>query len=390
MFRQPDWYVTHASVFRPDRCEYVPAFNGPRAPLHERIFLTVSTEFHEVLPNIPNPKSPTAHVLGEYVYTNMSGILAGDALGRCLGLWRQMKRLGMDKIIVKHHAHTWSDHSGQGNEPFVQRLKAARNIPGGDAALADYIRQVKALGYQYFLYTDYCIFGPVCAHFDEGLVSLSPNGQWKPGWYQYYALTPLMAPVLAARLAPQLKAKYGLTGSYCDQHTCPPPSRWVDYDPRKPGAAMLNTVFRAYCRVFEIEKRAYRGPVVSEGGNHWFYAGVVDGNYAQLRPPRGVRRSKVPFLVDFDLLKIHPLEVDIGMGWRGSYGYDRYAKNWDDALDRFLCATIAFGHSGILYAPNFPGVYSIDKADPLGRWKRSSVRTYFMIQQLAARYALRP
>ena len=389
-FWQPDWYVAHASQFGPKGCEYIPLVNGRRNPLHERIFLTVSTDFHEVLPNIPNPKSPVAHVLGEYVYANVSASLEGDGFERCLGLFRQMKGLGMEKIIVKHHAQTFSSHSGQGDEPFVQRVKASSNIPGGDAALANYIRQVKALGYQYFLYTDYCIFAPVCAHFDEGLVALNPSGQWTPGWYQYYVLTPLMAPVLAARFAPQLEAKYGNTGSYCDQHTAAPPSRWVDYDPRKPGAGMLQTVFRAYCRVFQAEKEAYNGPAPSEGGNYWFYAGMADGSYAQLSAAPTDARWQVPFLVDFDLLKIHPLEVDLGMGWRKSYGYDDHAKNWDDALDRFHCATIAFGHSGILYSPNFPTPTATPKEDPLDKWKRSVVRTYFMIQQLASRYALVP
>jgi hypothetical protein len=203
-------------------------------------------------------------------------------------------------------------------------------------------------------------------------------------------LTPLMAPVLAARFAPQLEAKYGNTGSYCDQHTAAPPSRWVDYDPRKPGAGMLQTVFRAYCRVFQAEKEAYHGPAPSEGGNYWFYAGMADGSYAQLSAAHPDARWQVPFLVDFDLLKIHPLEVDLGMGWRKSYGYDDHAKNWDDALDRFHCATIAFGHSGILYAPNFPTATATPKEDPLDKWKRSVVRTYFMIQQLASRYALVP
>ena len=387
---QPDWYVTHASAFHEDNCEYTRTIGGERPRLHERIFLSVSSNFHEVLPNIPNPKSPVAQVLGTHVYTNMGGSLHGDALKRCMMLWKQMKGLGMDKIIVKHHAHTWSNHSGRGNEPFVQTLRAASNIPGGDQALADYIAQVKSLGYGYFLYTDYCIVAPVNAHFDESLVGRHANGQWKRGWYQYYCLTPLMAPVLAAKLAPQLKAKYGLTGSYCDQHTAPAPSRRVDYDPLKPGAAMLQTVFRSYCRVFEIEKQAYAGPVVSEGRNYWIYAGMVDGNYAQLRTARGQARWQVRFLVDFDLLKIHPLEVDLGMGWRGSYGYDEHAADWDDALDRFLCATIAFGHSGILYGPNFPHVSAITEDDPLGKWKRSAVRTYFMTQQLASRYALVP
>jgi len=387
---QPDWYVTHAAAFREDHVEYGKAFGGERPALHERLFLTVSSDFGEVLPNIPNPKSPFAHVLGGNVYTNMSGGLSGEAFERCLELWRQMKSLGLEKVIVKHHATTWSEHCGRGNEPFVQTLRAAGNIPGGDAALARYIAAVKRLGYEYFLYTDYCIVSPVNAHFEEPLVALNSDGKWTRGWIQYYSLTPLMAPVLAAKLAPALKAKYGLTGSYCDQHTAPAPSRWVDYDPRKPGAAMLQTVFRAYCKVFEIEKQAYGGPVVSEGGNYWIYAGMVDGNYAQLIPPRGKLRWETPFLVDFDLLKIHPLQVDLGMGWRGSYGYDAEARDPGAALDRFLCATIAFGHSGVLYTPNFPNTGAIKTEDPLGAWKRSAVRTYFMIQGLARRYALTP
>ncbi len=388
---QPDWYVTNASAVTSGGCYYTPAFRGRRPPLHERVAITVSTDFHEVLPNIPNPKSPYARVLGEYVYTNIHGSLDGDALERCLALWRWMKAMGMEKIIVKHHAHTWSDHSGQGNEPFVLRVRAARNISGRDAALAAYVRDVKALGFQYFFYTDYCLLGPVCAQWDEGLVSLTPKGQWKWGWYQYFGLTPIMGARFAEQIAPQIAAKFGNTGSYCDQHTSGPPSRDVDYDPRKPGAAMQRTVYRCYCRVLQAEKQAYRGPVVSEGGDYWIYAGIVDGNYAQLRTPRGVKRWQLPFLVDFDLLKIHPLEVDLGVGWRASYGYEKYAKNYDDAVDRFLCATIAFGHAGILYGPGFPGVYNLkDKNDPLGKWKRSVVRTYFMTQQLASRYALVP
>jgi len=389
VFCQPDWYVTHASLFADDGCHYVPKVGGGRVPLHERLFLTVSTDFQEVLPTIANPKSPYAHVLGENVYLQMPGV---DRWERGLALLRQMKRLGLEKCIVKHHAETWSAHSGKGNEPFVLTTTAASHIPGGETALINYIRDVKALGFQYFLYTDYCLIGPVNRCFDEGLVALGPDGAWRVGWYQYSVLNPLAAATMAGTLAPQIAAKYGNTGSYCDQHTARTPWGWVDYDPRKPGAAMLQTVFRAYCKVFQAEKDAYRGPAVSEGHRYWYYAGMSDGNYAQLAARPGQQPWQAPFLVDFDLLKIHPLEVDLGMGWRDSYGYDPHAKSKDDALDRFLCATIAFGHSGIRYGRWGRGLYSgpFDPDDPLAEKKRVVARTYFMIQQLASRYALVP
>ena len=205
-------------------------------------------------------------------------------------------------------------------------------------------------------------------------------------------MTPLMAPVVAAQDAAEIKAKYGITGSYCDVHTAGAPWAYVDYDPRKPGAGMLQTVFRAYAKVFQAEREAYGGPVVSEGHRYWYYSGLTDGNYA--RPP-GNDCWKIPFLVDFDLLKLHPLEVDIGMGYgRDEYRYDPHAKNVDDGLDRFLCAVIAFGHSGVRYRRWPPSVdrepEKFDPEDPLAEKKQVVARTYFMIQQLASRYAMTP
>ncbi len=389
VFCQPDWYVTHASKFTQDGCSYVPPFRGSRVPLHERLFLTVSSDFQEVLPTIANPKARYAHVLGENVYLAMPRV---SAWKNCLVLLRQMKGLGMEKCIVFHHADTWSAHGGRGNEPFTMSSRAAANIPGGDAGLGEYGREVRALGFEFFVYTTYWAFSPVNRSFDPDLVALDPDGQWIYNWYQYRLMTPLMAPVVAARIAPQIKAKYGITGSYCDVHTAGAPWGFVDYDPRKPGAAMLQTVFRAYAKVFEVEREAYEGPVVSEGHRYWYYAGLTDGNYA--RPP-GSDPWKLPFLVDFALLKLHPLEVDIGMGYgRAEYRYDDHAKNVDDALDRFLCAVIAFGHSGVRYRRWSPSVdrdlEKFDPDNPLAEKKRVVARTYFMIQQLAKRYALVP
>jgi len=392
VFAQPDWYVTHATAFKRDGCQYVKPFGGDRALLHERIFLTVSTDFQEVLPTIPNPRSPYARVLGENLYLQMNSVVQWK---RCLLLLRQMKRLGMERCIVKHHSETWSPHTGCGNEPFVLTTRAASNIPGGEAGLQTYIREVKSLGYPFFMYTSYWAFAPVNRCFDECLVTLTPDGQWRRSWYQYRCLTPLMAPVMASRLAPELKSRYGLSGAYSDCHTAATPWLWVDYDARKPNPAMLQTVFRAYAKTFLIEKEAYRGPIVSEGHRYFYYAGMIDGNYAHLGNVPGRHTWQTPFLVDFDLLKIHPLEVDLGMSYRKAYGFDRHAKNCEEALDRFLCASIAFGHSGIRYwgwGPRWrdEGELTFLPEDPLAEKKRVVARTYFMIQQLAARYALTP
>lgn len=75
------------------------------------------------------------------------------------------------------------------------------------------------------------------------------------------------------------------------------------------------------------ERKAYNGPVFSEGGNHWWYAGLADGNYAN------DDLEQLPVFPDFHLLKIHPLEIDAGN--RGKE-------------HAYLAYTLAYGNIGIL------------------------------------------
>jgi len=109
--------------------------------------------------------------------------------------------------------------------------------------------------------------------------------------------------------------------------------------------------------------------VYSEGNTHFMYCGLTDGNYAQ---DQNYRISENPWLVDFDLLRLHPLCCNFGMG-NPSMFYPNNSQPTNNALatDRFLAATVAFGHPGFLLSGD---------AD--------MQRSYFMVQQLAARYTL--
>ena len=99
------------------------------------------------------------------------------------------------------------------------------------------------------------------------------------------------------------------------------------------------------------------------------YCGLTDGNYAQ---DQNYRISDNPWLVDFDLLRLHPLCCNFGMGNPGMFYPNKSAPtNNVVATDRFLAAaTVAFGHPGFL-------LYNADME-----------RSYFMVQQLAARYTM--
>ena len=100
------------------------------------------------------------------------------------------------------------------------------------------------------------------------------------------------------------------------------------------------------------------GPVWSEGGIHFMFAGLADGNYAS---DYWYDFAKRPWLVDFDLLKIHPLECDFGMGALSMFSHpstveerDFYLlgvpEGRDRLVDSFIAATLAFGHNGLLIA----------------------------------------
>jgi hypothetical protein len=140
--------------------------------------------------------------------------------------------------------------------------------------------------------------------------------------------------------------------------------------------------------VFEAERRAYTGPIFSEGDHHWMMAGLCDGSYAQFHPDDRPA-YKAPMLVDFDLRKVHPLEMDLGMGWQQAYGLPGGFDPTGANNDRLLAATLAFGHAGLLYAPwNAPS--SPFGANPLGAYRDVTLRTYFMTQQAQKRYLMQP
>ncbi|MBU4458975.1 MAG: hypothetical protein KJ579_00300, partial [Verrucomicrobia bacterium] len=125
-----------------------------------------------------------------------------------------------------------------------------------------------------------------------------------------------------------------------------------------------------------LQKKAWGGPVYSEGNNHAIYCGLTDGNYAQ---DQRYRPAENPWLVDFDLRRLHDLGCNFGMGnpdmfFAGDIRRGRRTLAGDDGwLDHFLAATVAFGHSGFL---TFEGGMP------------NALRSYYMLQQLHSRYCL--
>ena len=397
-----DWYSSGASAIdEAPRWElgeqyvrHYPKTDGKYNPLKERLFITVSPEFAEILPTIPNPKSEWKHVTGKRMW-RAHALHDIEADKR---MWKAVHDAGMTEVAICDHEPMWYDNG----ESFTFRTNT---IPskGGDAAVAAYSRYLREeLGFVYGVYVNVTDYAPINAAWDKDNVARWSEGDMNGAWVRCYAPKPSLAPTASDNYPPVLKEKFGFNASYCDVITTTCPWWRTDYDHRVPGAGKYAPVYHAYCETLVRHKRAFNGPVWSEGRQHMMYAGFADGSYAQCGNLR-----EDPWIVDFDLVKIHPLCCDFGMGCLSMYQppktreeaafYIPHAptpKDREILLDRFIGATLAYGHAGYLvpdYLFDPPKTFGLAFCGP-GKWTgseegwRLAKRSYFMVQQIAARY----
>ncbi len=374
-----DWYLSNASepwaenavregrVYYNGGCRYIPKTNGERNDCYERFFITLTPRYEETFPTIANPTSPWKEVTGTRVWrAHGAGNRESDK-----AFWRKVHRYGITQMVVTDHETMWRD----GGESFTFRVHAAPG-KGGDQGAYDYARVMQdELGFVYGPYNNFTDFAPVNEYWSFDLISRLPDNQLRNAWMRCYAPKPSRAVEFCAMLAPRIEEKYHFSTAYCDVHTAVTPWSRTDYDYRVPGAGTFAATYYSYGEIMLLQKAAWDGPVYSEGNNHWLYCGLTDGNYGQ---DQHYKPATSPWLVDFDLRKMHDLCCNFGMGNPGMfYGrehdYGRTREQVDAAIDRFLAATVAFGHPGFLVRTG---------------GERMMLRSYFMLQQLHSSYTL--
>ncbi len=359
--------VTDEGVFCNGGVRYIPKTDGQRNDCYERLFITISPRYEEVLPNIPNPESPWKHVTGTRVWRAHG---ASDREND-IRFWTRCHRYGMTEVVITDHETMWRD----GGESFTFRTRAAPK-KGGDEGAYQYARVLQdELGFVYGPYNNFTDFAPVNEYWHVDRVTRLPDKQLQHAWTRCYAPKPARAVEFCEMLAPKIQEKFRFSTAYCDVHTAVAPWDRVDYDHRVPGAGTFAAVFYAFGEIMLHQKAAWDGPVYSEGNRHYPYCGLTDGNYAQ---DQSYKPAVNPWLVDFDLRKLHDLCCNFGMGNLGmfygrDYNLDGTRQEVDATIDRFLAATVAFGHTGFLLFEG--GIHH-------------ALRSYYMLQQLHSSYAL--
>lgn len=375
-----DWTQSNATtVFYPQMNDvtnrlnsgvlYEPKTDGRLNGCFERFVWTFSEDVGDVLPAIPNPVSPYRHIAGSHSWS----VWSSSDRRKDAAYWRKVKAAGIDRIIINDHETQWRDD----NESFTFRTECAPR-KGGDEAQKEYTRiLIGELGFKYGPYNNFTDYAPVNAYWSIDNVARRGDGRLRTAWNRCYAPRATWAVGMCEKLAPIIQRKFGFNTAYCDVHTAVAPWSRTDCDARAPGAGTFAQVFYCYGEIMLLQKAAWGGPVYSEGGMHWMYCGLTDGNYA--RDPL-YDFEELPWLVDFDLKRLHPLCCNFGMGNPGMfYGRHGGAVKKRDAqayLDRFTAATLAFGHPGYFIARR--------DADDLSMEKES----YFPVQAIAERYTL--
>ena len=316
--------------------------DGTRNPVFERFVWSFGPVFEDVLPAIPNPPSPHRALTAEYQWCHMA---AGDR-AKDKAYWRNRVRRGLRKVFIGDHEVCMRD----GNESFTFRTRPAPG-KGGDEGMRDFTRfMIDELGLLYGPYNNYTDFAPVNGWWHADRMTRTQDGNLLHAWNRCYAPKAAFVNEACEAILPELQRKFNFNSIYCDVHTCVTPWSRTDYDARVPGAGTFAATFYAYGELLDFERRVVGGPVYSEGGCHFMYCGLDDGNFAQDQP---YRLDVNPWLVDFDLRRMHPLANNFGMGYPNMFYPRKWkAPNHDVWIDRFLAATVAFGHIGYFMTGN--------------------------------------
>ena len=341
---------------------YQPKTDGTRNDCYERFVYAFSPEFADVLPFIPNPPSPYRDLTADYQWCH---VYLGKSRDPEYPAWRNRHRRGLRKVMI----HDWETCMRDGNESFTFRTTAAPG-KGGDKGMYDFTRFLcDELGYLYGPYNNCCDFAPVNGYWSADRVERHSDGNLIASWNRCYSPRPAWCPEATDEVVGTLERKYRFNTGYCDVQTCVTPWSRTDYDARVPGAGSFAATFYAYGLTLLRQRANWTGPVYSEGGCHYLYCGLNDGNFAQ---DQGYHLPFNPWIVDFDLLRLHPLANNFGMGYPYMF-YEKNAMPKDryERLDRFLAATVAFGHIGYFLVGN----------------AEEEEQGYYMIQAIAGKYA---
>ena len=342
-----DWHSTNASSLTGSIAQYRTKTDGTLNVLQETLQVEVSKNIDDVLPFPGNTPSP-------YMAT-MAGRLVLDIWDSGFEEIQQNLAQLNDYGITNCAAviHNWQ-HAGYDNA--LPEHYSANPTLGGDDGMQGVISQGKQNGCLMALHENYIDYYPNYPGYTTSAVALKNDGSNMSCWYnpstgiQSVCTKPQMMVANAMTQSPEIHLNYGSNADYLDVHSAAPISSHGDFDSSSPNAAKLTNWTKNNQALWAYERQTHQGPVLGEGLDHWYYSGLLDGVEAQLGAGMTGQNLDVslPLFVDFDLLRIHPLQVNHGMGYYGRWTATKTNAMSTAQQDAYRTQEIAFGHAPFL------------------------------------------
>lgn len=347
-----DWTASAATSENGSKAYYTPLTDGSRVLLRERAVFSAAWHLAEVLPNPPNPASPWRGFLANKIVLDIWGGTFGNIatnltrladydITNCVAIIHDWQRSGYDNALPMHYP--------------------ANAGYGGDTGMSNLVAIGTALGVRCALHENYVDYYPNYDFYNTNDIALNSAGGLQLAWYnpgtkiQSFAEKPNAILRLAATQSPEIHRRYNTIANYLDVHSAVPPWFHVDQRAGELGAAQFGRVWDIHRQLWIYERTTHGGPVFGEGNAHWYWSGCLDGVEAQFGsgwPGNG--GFGAPLSVDFDLLKIHPLQFNHGMGYYSRWWpSESYQTNWAGpapmvVLDRYRMQEVAYAHAGFL------------------------------------------
>lgn len=328
--------------------QYIPLTSGKRNDLRDRILISVSPEFADVLPNARNPISPNREKMSKWIYFH--------SYYTDISLFSTLKRYGMDNLIAgTHNMH----QAGSGQKDYSTISCRWRPRPEyGFQNWIEYRKSLKDLGYLFSTYTYFPSVSPINEYWSENKIALKSSGALYRGWWYGEYMLKLKDSINIARAVGQITKEIAPADcTYLDIHSVIGPAA-MDYEEGVEGAGKARFDLTGNALIMD-ETRKWNGLVIGEGYHRWFYAGMSDADYASMvRPTKYKSTADMAPLVDFDLLKIHPFGHGLGMGYCSQLfnSEEDWKEMQTDQGDpaapsgyyKLIAASLAYGHMGIM------------------------------------------
>jgi hypothetical protein len=362
------WQSDASGVGNSDLAAYNPLTDGSRRAVRDTFYLTVSSRYEEVLPNIPNRPSPfLGELAGRVVLDGWGGTFAENEQ------WlRDMARYGVDHFLMIKHV--WQRDGYDCTYPDVM---PANKAYGGDDALRSLSLTAQKIGHRFCVHENFYDYYPNAEDFRQEDCALNPEGKTMNGWWngavQAVILKPSKLMDYVRRFSPEVKRRYDCNAAYHDIM----PTWNIDYDARVPDSGMARRTHEYTRELCDYWRKLYGGPVLFEGIDSHI-SGIYDGG-----DNHGLGNYQTPAAGAFELLKVHPKMSNHGFGY-----YERWlpwgytVPAWgsyvmtDRELDMYRATEVAFGRTGFI-------------GQQLMQSPHAVVREYYLMQAFARAYTAR-